>query len=167
MRSRQINFYLTAADEVELLRQFGRRGEYAILASNARGRRPELLERAEIGNTGADRPQIFLAQTHDVEAVILEEANADLYYVDVVRSPVVEFDRCSQTKDKLGRGRLYFVASYFDQRGVVTKDRSFVEWATRLIKITRRTLKKDTASFFYFGAEALRLKEAGVELSLL
>ena len=167
MRSRQINFYLTAADEAELVRRFARRGEYAVLASNAQGRRPELLESAESGKTPADRMQIFLAQTHDVEAVILKKAREDLWYIDVLRSPVVEFDRCRQTKQKLGRGRLYFVTSYFDEQVVVSKDRSFVEWATGFIKIARRTLKKDPASFFYFGEEAFRLKEAGVELSLL
>ncbi len=167
MRSRQINFYLTAADEAELVRHFGRQGEYAILASNAKDCHPELREIAEIGKTESDRLQVFLAQAHDVEAVILRPARKDLWYIDVERSPVVEFDRCIQTKDKLGRGRLYFVTGYFDQQVVVSKDRSFVEWANGFIKIARRTLKKDPASFFYFGEEALRLKEAGVELSHL
>jgi hypothetical protein len=164
MKSRQINFYLTPVDQADLVKQFGQLGECALIKSIAEGDHPELLETAEVTNLAHERLQIFLARPDELEEILLKKLE-NLSHVDVVRSPVVEFDRCHQTKEKLGRGRLYYVSSYFEHRVLVSKHHSFVEWANALFKIVRGTLKKDPNSFFYFGAEALKLKEAGIELS--
>ena len=165
MRSRQINFFLTAFDQASLLERFSDRGDFAIVNPVSPNGAPHLLETAEIKAMGTDRLAIFLVQRDRIDDIQFKFIAKQTYYiVDVVRSPVIEFDRCYHHANRLNRGRLYFVTAYFDERILIRKDEAFVAWTSSLIAIARRKLRKDPKSFFYFGEDALKLKEVGTEM---
>jgi hypothetical protein len=168
MRSRQINFFLTAADQAALLKYLDTRVEFVVIESVAEGDRLQRLETAEVKIMGVDRLKVCLVRPNDIGAVQLTALKNQPYKpVDVLRSPVVEFVRCHHADNILRRGRLYFVTAYFDRRTLVRKDDAFLKWAGTLIAAARRKLMKDSASLFYFGEEALRLKETGTEMAQL
>jgi hypothetical protein len=164
MMSRQVNFFLTPADQAALMAQFAGVGEFALIDGIAPDRRPQLRSTAENRQMGVERLTIYLVRPQDVDAVVLNDVKGQPYrVVDVMRSPVIEFDRCYQAGNLLRRGRLYFVTGYYDEQTLAKKDHAFVDWADAFLKKARRSLKKD--QFFHFGAEALKLKEAGAELA--
>jgi hypothetical protein len=158
MKSRQINLFLTSADEGELLKAIWAKSEYVIVDNIAPNRSPRLLETIEI----QDRLKVYLAPPSHVRDIQLSEMKIAPYWtVDVVKSPVVEFVRCYHTEGRIQPGRLYFIIEYYEGKISATKNRDFVEWANTIVKIARRILKNDSESFYYFGPEALNLKVAG------
>jgi hypothetical protein len=113
MSSRQINFFLTQTDQADLMRRLGPLGELAFIEGMAQGRHPQFLESAEVKQMGAETLQIFLARPEDVKDILFREAR-ETTYLDVVRSPVIEFNRCYRDQHLLRRGRLYFVTRYYE-----------------------------------------------------
>jgi hypothetical protein len=162
MNSRQINFFLTASDQAELLMRFGAKGDFVVVQSRARDGNLCLLESAEVKDVGVEPLQVYLARPTDLEAIQFHILESQPYNtVDVVRSPVIELSRCYHVGGRLRRGRLYFVTEYYDGGAMTRKETAFLKWASDLIAIARRNLMKEPASPFYFGASALRAKELG------
>src|SRR6266700_3960228 len=109
MNSKQVNFFLTAADQAELLRRFVTKSEFVVLASVTEGGRLHLLESAEVKEMGRDRLTVYLARPGDLHAVKLQSLQHQIYKtIDIVKSPLVEFARCYHADGLLRRGRLYF-----------------------------------------------------------
>jgi hypothetical protein len=160
MRSKQINFFLTATDQAELLKEFGIEDDFVYIDSIAKGRQLCYLETAEIRKMGVERLKIYLVRRRDVELVrrnALQDQPHDA--VDVVRSPVIEFMRCYHADHQLRRGRLYVVTAFYEGGVLVKKDRNFLDWAITVIATAQKKLIRDPDSSFYFGKNALELRE--------
>jgi hypothetical protein len=162
MQSKQVNFFLTVDDQDDLINAFRARvGEFVIIDSIAEGGRLRLLQTAEIKRMGAERLKVYLARPNDVALVRLNHLQHHPHEtVDIVRSPIVEFDRCYHRDHQLRRGRLYMVGAYYDDDVLLKKDDGFLKWANALITTARRRLTKGPESFFYFGRNALELKRS-------
>jgi hypothetical protein len=162
MNSRQINFFLTATDQAELLIRLGSKGDYVIVHACTQDERLYLLENAVVKEMGVEPLTVYLVRSTDIDAIQLNVVpNQPYKSIDVVRSPVIQFSRCYHAGGRLRRGRLYFVTAYYDGGEKTKKEKAFLKWAIDLITIARRNLLKEPGSLFYFGGDALRAKEAG------
>lgn len=167
MRSRQVNFFLTPRDQAELLSKLDPAGQFVYVAWRCKDGGLDILQTSTVRQMGKETLTIYIVRADDLDAISFNDVG-DFSSVDVIRSPVIEFNRCYMDDQRLSRGRFYVVNSYFDQDGqIARKDEGFLKWSERLISKTRRCLKKDPDSFFHLGAEALQLKEAGFELPVV
>ncbi|XUM21405.1 hypothetical protein ACRAVF_29445 [Bradyrhizobium oligotrophicum S58] len=142
-------------------------GQLVYVAWRCKDGRMQTLPTPALQQMGQEALTIYVARPDDLDAMSFNDVG-DFSSVDVILSPVIEFNRCYMDDQHLSRGRLYVVNSYFDQDGqVARKDEGFLKWSERLISKTRRCLKKDPDSFFHLGAEALQLKEAGFKLPVV
>lgn len=134
---RQINFYLSEHDQEEFCRRLDALG--GILAIL-----PPLPQPVTNGQSvltyshwrpGEYNPVLFRS-VDDGKLVFRHSARG--YFVDEMRSPVVEFLRCSTDGAELRRGRLYYTAQYFDDNDrKISKDTDFEKWASKIFKIAR------------------------------
>ncbi len=166
MYSKQINFYLTNSDQVKLLGDLSERDEFLIASSVSHDGNLRLAQAAKLKDIGAEPLQAYLVRPCDMVGVRIRTLENQAHCVDSRRSPVVEFTRSFHGNNKLSRGRLYVTTAYYDGKTLVRKEDAFVKWATTLISIARKKLKRDAATQSYFGEDALRLKESGIELAL-
>jgi hypothetical protein len=168
MRSRQINFFLTAEDQASLVAHLtDRLGPFAFISRLSDSDAPHLLETAAVNNMGSERLGIYFVRPTDLEQVRLDAfVKLQRYVVDSLRSPVIEFTRCYHSGGILRRGRMYVSSSYYDRDGVpVSKDRDFLDWVAAMIAATRRTLRtRVPPSMFYCGQEAFELSQRGERL---
>ncbi|MGJ4996644.1 hypothetical protein ACQR0Z_19630 [Bradyrhizobium sp. HKCCYLS3077] len=165
MRSRQINFFLTPDDQAELLRRLDPDGQFVYLARRCLYDQMQILPTAVVRQMGQEPLGIYIARAADLDTIVFNEGENDKS-IDVIRSPVIEFNRCYLGDEHISDGRLYVVNSYFDAHGrIARKNDSFLKWSERLIAKTRRCLTKEDKSFYYFGTETLQLKRSGFKTS--
>jgi hypothetical protein len=165
MNSRQINFYLTPSDQAHLEQVLRAAGDFMILADTTENGDLRFLDDTRIREMGREALKIHLIKPSEIGAIRFNNLpGPSRRVIDVVRSPVVEFDRCYCLNGQLRRGRLYAVTAFYAEGVLVRKHEPFVRWAGSLIAAARKALTKDPQSFFYFGEEALQLKEQGIEL---
>lgn len=157
--SRQFSFYMTQQDHAELEGCIRDQVDWTPLAGVTGDSRPHVLNTTIVSKMGQERLGIYLCQPARVDDVVLSQvAGQSDRFVEALRSPVIEFDRCYQSLDSLRLGRLYYVTSYFDDSGaLISKDQGFLEWADRIFKAFRKHLVRQEDGYYY-GPEAERLK---------
>jgi hypothetical protein len=106
--------------------------------------------------SGEEWLHLFLARPEDVDAVVMRHVPTQGYWtVDVLYSPVVEFQRCYFDGKILRRGRAYFVDKYFGPNAdVVQKPEAFRKWAQSVLGAIRRGLHR--RGLDYVGSDAER-----------
>ena len=167
MKSRQINFFLTTADQADLINSLDPLGEFVYVRNVSRDGTPEILESASIATATNESLQIYIAQLREIKNIVFQRLpNVTFSSIDVVRSPVVQFVRCYQDERCIRRGRLYFVTAYYDRRQQIEIDEVFLSWARKIVARARRVLKKEDGSLIYYGKQALHLKQAGITMDL-
>jgi hypothetical protein len=161
MRSRQINFYLTASDLAQLEVKLRSLTTFELLKDSGNRAAPIRLESMQLDCMGSHSFGIYLIRPGDMESVRFEKISSSRYDVDVDASPVIEFSRCFATAEVLGHGRLFLVSSYYDDNGKLhRKCNEFLKWADSILSCTRRFLKY-REGLFYFGEEAAGLRKTG------
>lgn len=160
MKSRQINFYLTQHDQVELEERVLESAEWLPVAATHTGKMPKRLQTTLIHRMGDERLQIFVCHPSQYgELVSIDVPDQRYKLVDVVKSPAIEFARCFSSGKKLRRGRFYYVSRYFDDEGkIVAKDDKFLRWAEGLFKISKKALILDEQGM-YLGQEAYEFRK--------
>lgn len=153
---RQVNFFLGPADQSELEARLRKVAELIVLHGRSPKPEPRVLEGI---NFPEDHWTLYVVRPADLACVELREVPAQGYWsVDSFRSPVVEVDRCYYNGKILRRGRLYYMAGFYDQERWVEKPAEFEAWAKRLFAATRKTLTYDKELGAYIGAEASELR---------
>ena len=161
----QINFFLTAEDQVAFEEHLKKAGDFVAIRWKSDKPEPAVVDLS--AHTGVLSLRLVLPQ-HLVKVSMQPILTRREYSVDGLISPVVEYSRCPQEDRLIRRGRLYFQEGYFDAAGKwIVKDEAFVTWARRLRETARRFFKKRRISFFYLGEGAEKAKAAGFELSHL
>ncbi|WP_407158944.1 hypothetical protein [Bradyrhizobium sp. STM 3557] len=165
MRSRQINFFLTAEDQATLLaRLMDRLGPFLFISRRSENDAPQQLDTAAVKKMGSEPLTIYLLRQKDLGQVRFEPfTEQQCYVVDSLLSPVIEFSRCYHSDGLLRRGRMYVVSSYYDRDGVpVSKDRDFLDWAAAMIAAARKIVQRRVPpSMFYCGQNAFELSQQG------
>lgn len=120
-----------------------------------------MLETLDLLEQGQPWLYFFLVRADDVGSVVMRHVPAQGYWtVDVVKSPVIEFNRCFMGDHLLRRGRLYFLDTFYGVDGaLVQKSDEFQNWAKSILRTTKRCLKKTGAE--YLGEDAERWLLAG------
>ena len=149
----QVNFYLDSLDSMALEQALRDLGPLLVLHSLSPGSEPRILESANF-QEGA-RPWLFvlLVRPEDLHAVVTRYVSAQGHWtVDVVKSPVIEFDRCFFDGTILRRGRLYYVDGYYDGEAWKEKADAFQQWAKAVLAKAKRVLKKHGSDYIGTGA---------------
>lgn len=155
----QLNFYLTDKD-TEMVEGTIRAIEpVTILHRRSPSPQPRILDALCCREDGAHWPFFDLLRPEDLASLSLRHvAGPDYWTTDVRRDPVLEFNRSSCDGKVIRRGRIYFVAAYFDGDGVWThKDEDFVKWGQKVIRRVRGALFRHEG--FYIGPDAKELLE--------
>ena len=164
-RGRQLQLYLTPRDlhsYEATLRE--RPAEWVALASHSPGPGPNRVGSLAIREMGKERLTVFLVRTQDLGAISVRQVKEQRYWtIDELRSPVIEFQRCFFDGQLLRRGRLYYVTGYYGDNGAwIAKPASFIEWASGMLRATRKALQRVADLGAYLGDEARRLHLDGL-----
>jgi hypothetical protein len=109
-------------------------------------------------NVGEDgQPWLFchLVRESELVDVVTRHVPAQGYWiVDVVKSPVIEFNGCYFNGKILRRGRVYYVDGFYGADNTwVEKSEAFRLWAAGVLKTIKKVLKKNGSE--YIGETAL------------
>jgi hypothetical protein len=144
MASVQVNFYLTPDEQPWLDELLGSSGPIRIVMGMSNAFRPQFSSTTVLHSPGDEDLKIHLVREQDIELLHTREVpNQREWFVDVLRSPVVECLRCFTDGKILRRGRLYFIEDYYDDNGrLVKKHAEYLKWARGLIRKVRRGMRK-------------------------
>jgi hypothetical protein len=163
---RQINFFLGAADQAPFEASLRSLGDFAVLGSRSPSPMPLRLCSTVVETFGEELLRVYLARPQDVDQLHYRLiGNGTEYTPDVLRDPVIEFDRCFVSDGFIRRGRLYYVSGYFDEANrKIRKSEAFIEWADRVMRKAARELGTKVDGICYAGLDALKQQAAGVQL---
>ena len=161
----QVNFYASPPDIANLQRLLGEMEPMLILHSRAASANPRVLSSLRHAEHGDPWLFYYLVRKSDLEDVILEHVAEQRYWsIDVIRSPVVQFNSCFFDGTILRRGRVYYVDGFYGENGEwIEKSEGFRLWARAILKVTKKGLKRHGSDYIGAGA-AEWLVGGGVKL---
>src|SRR5690349_20516976 len=128
--SHQINFYLTSSDLDVFESDLRSTGNVIFLADRSPTERAVIIQSLAFG------PEETFSKVHLVRPQDLEEVVANFapkrseWFLDSMRSPVIELSRGRLKGRQLKRGRLFFQDGYYGpDRQWKSKPLDFVRWA--------------------------------------
>ena len=153
---RQIRFFMGPQDEAKFLK-FVRANGDRIVRTKTKDGKVDFIS-GELLDT-----DLTVLIVSDSSRIVIDEYG----FIDLSRSDVIEFSRCSKVKD--GRmeeyGRLWFETEYWDdQQQLIRKE----EWLKKRFELYRKWIKKNFRiskdKDFYIGEEAYQLYLNGVKM---
>jgi hypothetical protein len=104
---------------------------------------------------GEDWLHLFLVRPEDLDRVVTQHVAVQGYWVvDVLRSPVIEFQRCFFDGKELRRGRAYFVDKYYDSSdALIQKPETFRKWAQTVLRAIRQSLERKGSDYIGYDAK--------------
>lgn len=161
---KQVNFILLPADVVVLQKEIGAISPFVVLHSRSNSEKVRLLAGLDSRESGEDWLRLFLVRPEDIEDVVTQHVpEQDYWAVDLLRSPVIEFQKCFHDGHELRRGRAYFVEEFYGaNRELVRKPPAFCKWAKTVLKTIRGKLLREGPDFV--GPIAKSWLEAGGRL---
>lgn len=157
MKSKQINFFTTPSDKPKI-NAFLKANDCLLIKTNVKVAKIDsviLLEKENIF-------QIFLSNREFKKEIFFKQVeDEDYYYVDVVRSLVIEFDIGGfypYSNKELHRGRFYCITSFYEKNIVVDKDHEFIKWMNKIFKLFQKEFlsKKNEYMGYYFSDNAIK-----------
>lgn len=144
LMGKQISFYLTPADTFKLEFKLREIEPFHVLHSRSDAAKARVLDNLNYAEHGQQWLYFFLVRRDDVDSVVMRNVPSQGYWsVDVLKSPVIEFQRSFFDEYSLKRGRIYYVDKYYGVNNkLVKKSESFREWAQSIFLITRKSLIK-------------------------
>lgn len=157
--SRQINFYLTEADQIALEQRLLQAGPLLAIGTTSPNEELATIQPGENGVADLSHLVIYLVRPDDVSKVGLKSVPAQGYFsVDQSRSPVVELLRSRRKEDKLQRGRIYAQTSHYgDDGNLISREESFLQWLSKLLYHARKTLIREDG--VYVGPDAYKKRD--------
>lgn len=162
---KQVNFFATERDLSNLEQHLRTSAPYVAMHSRSETDRPRLLSQLSYEQNGKPWPFFFLVQEELLGDIRMRHVPTQNYWtVDVLTSPVVEFQKGLRSEAGLLPCRLYFTESYFDTSGaLVAKPDSFRGWAASVFSASKKLMKKRGA--YYVAPDAICLEASGVVLT--
>ena len=160
---KQIGFYMVDEDEfIDFIRTTG---DIFILPSASKKRLEEQLETHwTLDDTRLSYGFHLWNRSVSPCPVIKYIPEQECYWLDAMKSEVVEVDRCRFVGNRLCAGRLYVNNKIFAPDGtIVEKGAEFLNWFERLRRWVRKT-HKDRFQHACLSARAEVLAKSGVEL---
>lgn len=167
-RSKQLNFFLTVEDQKAVERAISMCGEVSIFDARSATGDARKRENMCVQEFGKEPLRIVLSLARHADKVIFTRANdyGD-YSVNVLKMPVIEFDRCYVGDGYIRRGRVYAIMDYHDDEGLlIHKPEVFINWVKCVFAEIENSLSV-TADGCFIGDEARSLSEKGWSLKSL
>ncbi|WP_437875551.1 hypothetical protein [Sorangium sp. So ce513] len=151
---RQVTFFAAPDDIAQLQHRIGDIEPMCILHDRSPTAKPRVLPTLDVAEDGQSLLFYFLVREIDLAQVVTRHVPAQGYWtVDVLRSPVVEFDGCFFDGTVLRRGHVYYVEGFYGENDEwIEKPEGFRSWAKRVLKATKKCLKRRGSD--YIGAAA-------------
>lgn len=152
----QVNIYVDPSDTISLAHALRGLGPLHLLHSRSPTSEPKVIESVNVEENGQPWLFLYLVRPEDLGAVVTRHVPAQGYWtVDVLKSPVVEFNRCFFDGRILRRGRLYYIDGFYGANEQWTeKPEAFRQWARAILTKTKSTLNKHKGDYIGTGAEA-------------
>jgi hypothetical protein len=168
---RQIEFYFSEDDEQEFLRQIESAEITFLRFRELVSVRYEEVRLAEFSETSGSEQQVLICHRSDLECLKYWGSASDMYMVNILDSPVIEFSRSGLTRDsnRLLSGRLYYEHRYWtkDAAGndvIMEKSEELEKLYSRLVRWIKKYCKRLPGGY-YIGPHAMKLHQNGAELS--
>jgi hypothetical protein len=173
MMGRQVNFFLSMEDQENMNSIILNHPETTVIECRMKSVDPVIRDSTRIEKMGGENLCLLLLRAPDLEKIIVKPATSNgFHYVDSIRSPVIEYDRCFvdpghiRGRRMIRRGRFYFVPRYRDEEGcAVEKSPEFLKWATSLFGKAKKNLIYRKDDMEYYGEGALAAEGGGWELT--
>lgn len=151
----QLTLFLSPQDTMQLEERLRSALPMVILHSRAPTQHPRIVTTLNWNEGGVPWLYFFLVRAEDVPSLVLTHVPAQGYWsLDVIRAPVVEFNRCFFDGRLLRRGRIYYREWFYDSDGCrVEKGKEFGSWARRIVTVAKRGLMRRDGD--WIGADAL------------
>ncbi len=163
MNSRQLNVYATNDDFVLLSEALEKVDDFVAVNAVSSEGDPVTNEGLSLVRRDSDPLEVFLVRIEDVGDIRWSPLTIGKRFIDVVRSPAIQFVRCNYDGASISRGRLYYVRSYVENGEECIKSNGFDTWASEVFGITRKVFAK-RVSPYYLGPKADELVASGVQL---
>lgn len=126
-----------------------------VLHENSPTLAPRVLSSLDLRENGRRWLRFYLVRDVDLDSVVVEHVPAQGHWsIDVLRSPVVQFNCCYFDEEILRRGRVYYVDGFYGpDRAWVEKSEGFRAWARAVFKAVRKHLRKEGSK--YVGEDTL------------
>ena len=159
----QANFYATPPDIAELESVIRELEPIVVLHDRSQTMNPRTLASLRFSENAEPLLFYYLVRKADLPEVVTRHVPAQGYWtVDVLRSPVVEFNSCYFDHRILRRGRVYYVDGFYGEDGTwIEKPESFQSWAKAVLRATRKSLKKYATDYIGKDAMAWLTREDG------
>lgn len=153
---KQVSFFMLPSDIDSLEVTFERIEPFIILHSRSNSATPRRLSSINPSIGAEDWLYLYLVRPEDIGRVLLKHVpNQDYWLIDVIRSPVVELQRCFFDGKLLRRGRAFFTEKYYDSNGIlIQKTESFKLWAKSVLKAIKKDSNKNGSD--YIGKDAAK-----------
>jgi hypothetical protein len=151
----QLRVYLTPTDTAELAREISHLEPVAILHSRSPSAKPRIAPSLTLVEDGKPWLFYYLVRESELLDVVTRHIPAqDHWIVDVVKSPVIEFNACYFNNKILRQGRIYYVDGFYGADSTwIEKPEAFRLWAAGVLKTTKNVLRRNGSE--YIGETAL------------
>lgn len=151
----QVNFYAIPEDIVHIEQKIREIESLAILHSRSNTATPRIVPSLDFRESDQQWLFFHLVRESDLSCVVTRHVPSQSYWtIDVLRSPVIEFNRCYFDGRILRRGRVYYVDAFYGPDDAwMEKSEDFRLWAKSVLKIIRHCFKKHGSD--YIGNETL------------
>lgn len=167
MESKQINFFITPGDKHKI-DSFLKANNCLTIRTNVKAPKID----SDISFEKENIFQFFLSKEEFIKGIFFKQVeNRDYYYLDVVRSLVIEFDVGGfypYSNKELHRGRIYCVTSFYKEGVIINKDVQFIKWMNRVFKLFQEEflVRKSEYMGYYFSDNAIKwVKENNARIS--
>lgn len=154
----QINFYITPKDTADIEQKLRSRVPLTILHSRSPSESPRVLDSLNFEENGQPWLSLYLVRPEDLEHVVMHYVSTQGYWtVEVMPSPVIEFDRCFFDHRILRRGRVYYTDGFYNENDIPTaKSGEFKAWAKTVFSTMKKMMKRlEGSTFEYIAPDAL------------
>jgi len=164
VRNKQLNFYLNLADQAAVDLGLAKLNNVVFCKMESTNKQLQILESSLNLAMGSEPLKIAIVKrTHLKKVKFRKLENLNVFKIDSLTSPVIEYSRCFVSDQIIRRGRFYFNKSYFNDEGeVVTKDAEFLSWADKVFRRVKSGLVHH-GNLDYFGNNALYDIREGVK----
>ncbi|MFP2928328.1 hypothetical protein ACLESO_24665 [Pyxidicoccus sp. 3LG] len=113
------------------------------------------------GGLEQQRRMVFLVRIDDLPHTCLRPVpGKNLYRVDSITSPAIEFSPCVHIGSQMRPGRFFFETRYYKGEKLLEKHGEFLAWSNWVVSKCRKALESDRATSTLWGEEAARLRES-------
>ncbi len=134
-KSRQLNFFLSPEDLIEVKKFLKEKG---VLLFKRNSEEPTFFNEYDIEKNPENIFQVCLCKDEYKNKIFHEHLEAtNSYYVDILKSNCIEFSIGGfypYSDKELHRSRFYFICEYYKDGELIKKSPEFIEWANTLIK---------------------------------